>query len=167
MGTVLPPSLMLPESLELRAIAEADLPYLRMLYQQSRAQELSVTPWTAEQIENFLCQQFELQHAHYQANYPGAHWQIIRSHGKDCGRFYWQRTAHALSVIDIIVESSAQRTGIARALFEALFDQAKQCALPVELYVERNNPILAFYQRIGFQLIGEHGPYLQMRTNPL
>jgi hypothetical protein len=55
----------MPDLLDIsyRPISDADLPFLGRLYASTRLEELAVTGWPQEQIDAFLAQQFEAQHA--------------------------------------------------------------------------------------------------------
>ena len=57
------------------------------------------------------------------------------------------------------------RVGMVRALAEVLRgadDERK----PVTLHVERNNRALAWYERLGFTVVEDHGVYLFLRREP-
>jgi ribosomal protein S18 acetylase RimI-like enzyme len=44
--------------------------------------------------------------------------------------------------------------------------EGKAQGLPVRIHVERNNPALRLYRRMGFKKIGETGVYLLMERRP-
>ena len=56
----------------LRPITPEDDAFLAGLYASTRAEELAVTGWSAEQTAVFCRQQYDAQTAHYRENYPGA-----------------------------------------------------------------------------------------------
>ena len=64
----------LPPAYGLKQRSEADMPFLRLLYAQTREDELAPVPWTAQQKEAFLADQFNKQHSHYLQHYPQAQW---------------------------------------------------------------------------------------------
>ena len=47
-----------------------------------------------------------------------------------------------------------------------ILDKATQANLPVRIHVERNNPALGLYHRLGFHEIGDEGVYWLMEWKP-
>ena len=79
--------------LTFRPITDADLPFLARVYAATRAAELAPVPWSQEQKAAFCDMQFRAQHAHYQANYPGADWLVVELAAEPVGRLYIARWA--------------------------------------------------------------------------
>jgi len=137
--------------------------FLFRVYADSRADELAIVPWNAEQKNAFLRMQFSAQHAHYQKYYGAGAFDIVLQDGVPVGRLYIHRTATTIEVIDIALLREHQRKGIGRALLTALLAEASANAQCVELYVEQNNLALHLYTRLGFVQTGTHGIYCSMR----
>ena len=59
----------------------------------------------------------------------------------------------------IVVSPSAKGTGIGRALYESVFEHARQCGaneVTAEINVRPANPSsMAFHERLGFQRLSE------------
>jgi len=147
----------------LRPSTPADMEFLFKVYADTRAEELSVVPWSAEQKNVFLRMQFKAQHEHYQQHYGDAAFDLIVVNNVAVGRLYVQRTAHTLHIIDIALLQEYRRQGIGRGLMTQLLDEARSTDKGVEIFVEQNNPALAFYRKLGFFETGLHGVYFSMR----
>jgi ribosomal protein S18 acetylase RimI-like enzyme len=152
--------------LAFRLITAADLPFLSRLYASTRAEELSVLPWTDEQKAAFLRQQFEAQHAHYQTLYTGADWLIVELAAEPVGRLYIARWAREHRLIDIAFLPQFCGRGFGTALLRDLMDEARAAGKALTIHVEKNNPAMRLYRRLGFAPEGEHGVYDLMRWTP-
>ena len=146
----------------LRPIQDADLPFLAELYASPRAGEMAVVPWSAEAVRDFLQDQFRLQHAHYQANYPDAAFELVLVDGAPAGRRYVGRGSREICLIEISLLPQYKGLGIGRALMAGLVEESDRTGLPIGLHVEMNNPVLAWYGRLGFVAQDTHGIYLHM-----
>jgi ribosomal protein S18 acetylase RimI-like enzyme len=153
--------------LAFRRIAEADLPFLAQLYASTRAEELTAAPWTEEQKVAFLDMQFKAQHAHYQASYPQAEWRVIMRGGEDVGRLYIQRWPSQHRIIDIAFLPEHRGKGLGSALLRDLLDEAAAAGKDVSIHVEKNNPAMGLYRRLGFRIEEDKGVYDLMRWSAL
>jgi ribosomal protein S18 acetylase RimI-like enzyme len=150
--------------LTFRPIGDDDLPFLCRVYAATRVEELAPVPWTAAQKSAFLEMQFRAQHAHYQANYANALWLIIERDSVPFGRLYFVRWPQEHRLIDIAMLPEYRGQGIGTAILHDLFDDAAD--KPVTIHVEKNNPAMRLYTRLGFRAIGEHGVYDLLERRP-
>lgn len=146
----------------LRPITDDDLEFLFQLYASTRAAEKELVGWPDEQWNGFLRMQFHLQHTQYQQNYRNPSFDIIMEAGVPVGRCYVDRRADDYRLIDIAVLPEFQRRGIAGSLVSGLLQEADEHGVPVSLHVERNNPILGYYRKVGFRIEEDKGIYLFM-----
>ena len=149
-----------------RRIGPDDEPFLYRVYASTRTEELAPLDWGAAQKEAFLRMQFNAQHRYYQEQYPDASFQIILADNRPVGRLYVQRFPEELHVIDVALLPEYRRAGIGSALLNDLLAEADQAGLPVRIYVERFNPALHLYHRLGFTVIGDTGVYFHMGRAP-
>lgn len=156
----------LPPGLDLRDRQPADLPGLSLLYAETRADELAATAWPADRVAAFLHQQFQLQHAHYEAHYPGAQWWVLEDGDGLAGRIYLWRQGSDLRLMDIALAGRWRGDGHGGRLLRALLAQADRDAVDVSLHVEVGNPIGPFYERQGFARVEPRGPYWFMVRTP-
>ncbi len=156
----------LPAGHGLRDRTEADLPFLCKLYAQTRDEELRPVPWTPQQKQDFLRDQFEKQHAHYLQHYPRAHWWMITRDGAPVGRLYVEQTASELRIMDVSLVAECRNRGLGGALMRALLRHTDEQALAATLHVEPFNPALRLYERLGFARVETRGVYYFMRREP-
>ena len=149
--------------LTFRPITQADLPFLSRLYASTRTEELSVLDWTQEQKAAFLRQQFEAQHAHYQTYFAGSDFLVIARAGAPIGRLYLAREAKEHRIVDIAFLPEHRRHGLGRALLQDLLDEAAAAQKAVTIHVEKFNPAMSLYRRLGFTAVAEEGAYDLMR----
>ena len=149
--------------LSFRPITTVDLPFLFAVYASTRTEELAPLPWTEAQKTAFLNQQFQAQHADYQRNYSGADWLVVMRIGNGAGRLYVERNAREHSVIDIALLPEHRGRGLGGALMRDLMDEAAAVGKPLSIHVEKFNPALRLYRRLGFQTVEDKGVYDLMR----
>ena len=153
--------------LAFRPIRPEDHDFLRRLYASTREEELAtVADWTAEQKEAFLRQQFEAQHVHYQKYYPEASFDLILEDGEPVGRLYVSRWELEIRLVDISLVPAARGRGLGTALLRDLLAEGEREGKAVSIHVERFNPALRLYRRLGFREIEEKGPYFLMEWRP-
>jgi ribosomal protein S18 acetylase RimI-like enzyme len=153
--------------LRFRPIADPDLPFLMRVYASTRAVELAtVAGWSDEQKAAFLDQQFRAQHAHYQKYYPEADWLLTSHAGEDVGRLYIERWPSEHRLIDITFLPEHRGKGFGEALLRDLLDEAAAADKAVSIHVEKFNPAIRLYRRLGFTVDEDKGVYDLMRWTP-
>lgn len=154
------------QNIILRPISADDMTFLYRVYADTRGDELAVTGWNDAQKEAFLITQFEAQHRYYQEYYAGATFQVILHEGQPIGRLYLAHGPDELRVIDIALLPSYRSQGIGTTILTAILAEGQRLALPVRLHVERFNPALRLYIRLGFRQIADKGMYYLMEHTP-
>ncbi|MAT99588.1 MAG: GNAT family N-acetyltransferase [Anaerolineaceae bacterium] len=152
--------------IQLRPITESDLPFLRRLYGSTRTEELAAVPWSAAEKEAFLDMQFHAQHVYYQEQYAQATFDIIEQDGQAIGRLYVDRRPDDIRIVDIALLPANRKQGIGSMLLSRLLEEGTRAGLPITIHVERFNPALTLYQRLGFQPIDDYGVYLLLAWQP-
>ena len=152
--------------MSLRPATARDRALLARVYAGTREAELAPLPWPEEAKRAFVEQQFSAQDAYYRENYPTASFDVIVADGTDVGRLYVDRREHEIRVIEIAVLPVARGRGIGTALLRALIDESQAARKPLTIHVERQNPALRWYERLGFRAAGETGVYLKMERPP-
>jgi len=140
--------------------------FLYQIYASTREAEMAVVDWTATEKETFLQMQFNAQHTHYQQHFGDANFDLILLDGEPVGRLYLHRRKDEIRIIDIALLPEHQDQGVGSALLRDILDQATQADLPVRIHVERNNPALGLYHRLGFREIGDEGMYRLVEWKP-
>lgn len=150
----------------LRPIQPADMPFLFDVYASTRAEELARVPWPHEAKREFLTQQFNAQHTHYQREFSRAQFDIIELEGRPIGRLYVDRAPEEIQLIDIALLPEHRNRGVGSHLIGKVLNESRASGLPVHIYVERSNPALRLYQRLGFKELSDTGIYLYMEWRP-
>ena len=149
-------------AITLRPIRPDDLPFLSALYASTREQELAGVSWDAAQKAAFLQLQFNAQHAHYQEQFAGAAFDVILVDGQPAGRLYVNRAEDEMRIVDIALLPGYCNRGVGTTLLRGLQSEAAAGGRPLRIHVERFNPALRLYLRLGFSQIVDRGVYLFM-----
>ncbi len=152
---------MLP-SITFRSITQEDEAFLSRLYASTRKEEVAQTGWTDAEQRQFLQMQFQAQHKHYMESFTSASFDILECEGDPVGRLYIDRRQDEIRIIDIALLPEHRGKGIGSALLHDILSEARKADLPVRIHVERNNPALGLYKRLGFREIGDEGVYFLM-----
>jgi len=152
--------------LRFRPITPADQELLFRVYASTREEELSVVEWEPGQKEAFLRQQFEAQHRWYQDNYEGAEFLVILKDEVPAGRLYMVRWEKEIRLVDIALLPEHRGGGVGSAILHEILAEGRAADKPVTIHVERFNPALRLYERLGFVPIEERGPYFLMQRAP-
>lgn len=153
-------------ALSLRPITADDRDLLYRVYASTREEELAGVDWDAGRKAAFLLMQFEAQHSYYQANYPGARFEVILLDGAPAGRLYLDRRAAEIRIVDIALLPAYRRRGLGSALLRAILAAGDEAGLPVTIHVERFNPAMRLYERLGFREVEDKGVYAFMSRPP-
>lgn len=149
--------------LTFRPITDADLPFLKRVYASTRQDELAQIPWPDEQKAAFVDMQFRAQHSHYRLHHADMDWLVIERDNEPIGRLYLERNDHEHSIVDITFLSEHRGQGLGTALLHDLVDEAAAAGKPMAIYVEKFNPAMNLYRRLGFVKVDDHGVYDLMR----
>jgi ribosomal protein S18 acetylase RimI-like enzyme len=144
----------------LRPAGPEDRESLFSVYASTRAEELGGVPWTPGQKEAFLRQQFEAQDQYYREQYRGAAFLVIEVAGAAAGRLYVARWPREIRIMDIALLPAHRRQGLGTAILADLLAEGDAAGKTVSIHVERQNPALGLYERLGFQLVVDRGVYL-------
>lgn len=134
--------------------------FLSRLYASTRADEMAmVVDWNDEQKEAFLRMQFQAQHAWYQEHYVGAQFDLLLVDGAPAGRLYVHRREAEIRLMDISLLPEFRGSGIGTKLLRELMSEAESTGMPLTIHVEKYNPAMRLYLRLGFKPIDDRGPY--------
>lgn len=153
-------------SVRLRSATAEDAEFLATVYASTRAEELAVTDWSAEQKAQFCRQQFTAQDAHYRQHYPTAEFAVIERSGAAIGRLYVDRWEKEIRIMDIVLLPAQRRAGIGTRLLRELQEEARAAAKALSIHVEKFNPARRLYERLGFRVKEDKGVHLLMEWHP-
>ncbi|MEO6686387.1 MAG: GNAT family N-acetyltransferase [Dyadobacter sp.] len=146
------------KTIQLRKIKQDDLSVLREIYGTTRQLEMDRVPhWTDLMKSEFIKQQFQAQHSHYQNNYPEADFWILERNNNVIGRLYVEDNSKqsAIRIIDITLLPEFRGKGSGTGILKDLIQKASDCNLPLSIHVESFNPAKRLYERLGFKMISE------------
>ena len=146
--------------LTLRPATAVDEPFLEKVYAGTRAAELAAVPWTDEQKAAFVQMQFAAQAKHYREHYPDTSFDVILLDAEPVGRLYVARWTDELCIVDISLLPEYCNRGIGTTLLRQLQAEAQGAGTPLRIHVERFNPALRLYERLGFRQVEDWGVYL-------
>jgi GNAT superfamily N-acetyltransferase len=149
--------------LTFRPTTDADLPFLARVFASTRAEELAATSMTAAQKAAFLDSQFRAQHAHFQKHYLQSDRLVVTGGGNDIGRLDIERRPTRHSIIEIALLPECRGRGTGEMLLRDLMDEAAAVGKAVSTYVEKYNPAMRLYRRLGFVTEEDKGVYDLMR----
>lgn len=149
-----------------RPATDDDLGFLALVYASSRLEEVAQSGWPLETQRQFLAHQFDAQHRHYRQHYPAAEWLVIERGGTAAGRLYIEEWPDQIRLIDIALLPDHRGGGAGSAILADLMDMAAAAQKPLTIHVEKNNPAMRLYRRLGFEPIDEHGVYDLMEWRP-
>jgi ribosomal protein S18 acetylase RimI-like enzyme len=113
-----------------------------------------------------LRQQFDAQDAYYRAHYANATFDVIEADGKAAGRLYVARWEDEIRIMDIALLPEYRGNGTGTSLLRRLLAEADAGGKRTTIHVERNNPALRLYERLGFSVVKESGVYLFLERPP-
>ena len=154
------------QGLSFRRFVARDLAFLKSLYASTRADELAQTPWSEAEKEEFLNFQFDAQHRHYMEHYPDADWLIVKLDRTRIGRLYLERWPSQHRIIDISLMGDYRSKGLGAAMMLDVMDEAAEAGKAVSIHVEKNNPAMHLYKRLGFTATEDKGVYDLMIWRP-
>lgn len=155
----------LTDTISLRTAAPDDRVLLRAIYGSTRQHELDRTDWDDRQKEAFIDHQFDAQDEYYKKVYPDSDYDILLYEGQPAGRLYVERhlIPGTIRIVDIALLPDFRNQGIGQIVLNLLQEEAAQTSKSLSIHVERFNPAMRLYERLGFQKIKEtHGVYYLM-----
>ncbi len=150
------------QQITLRPITPQDQDFLYRVYASTRAAELGQVDWDEARKSVFLRMQFNAQHLYYAENYAHAQFQIVLLDGAPIGRLYVDKRAAEIRIVDIALLPKQCGQGIGSHLLLEILAEGQARGVPVTIHVERFNPALRLYERLGFRPVEDKGVYLLM-----
>ena len=149
-----------------RSSKDPDHAFLASVYASTRLEEVASTGWPEAMQRRFLAHQADAQHRHYRHSYPNADWLVIERGGAQIGRLFIDEWPSQIRLIDISLLPASRGVGVGGAILADLQVAARKAGKPLTIHVERNNPAMRLYRRLGFARIDEHGIYDLMQWRP-
>jgi ribosomal protein S18 acetylase RimI-like enzyme len=155
-------SLTSADAVTLRPATGDDREFLVALYGSTREAELSQVMWAEGQREAFVRMQFDAQDTEYRRHNPNGSFDVIEVDGVRAGRLYVDHRPGDIRIVDISLAPGFRGLGVGTRLLEALQAEAAGSGCKLSIHVEIHNPAAELYQRLGFEVVHEHGVYRRM-----
>ena len=139
----------------LRPVRADDEDFLYELYCSTRMIDIGRAGLEPAQQAAILEMQFIGQRMQYEMDFPEADHDIILLKGQPIGRVMVHRTAEQNLGVDIALLPAHRNSGIGGMLINDLLDEARNAGKPFRIHVERLNPAVRLYMRLGFRTVGE------------
>ena len=152
--------------IELLPAEPGDREFLYRVYASTRTEELAVVGWDEAQKDAFLRAQFDAQDRWYRDNYTRATFEVIAVDGEPAGRLYLHRGESEIRIVDIALLPEHRGNGVGSSLLRDLLTEADGAGKRVTIHVERFNPALRLYERLGFAVAVDKGVYLLFEWSP-
>jgi ribosomal protein S18 acetylase RimI-like enzyme len=152
--------------LTFRPVTDDDMPFLARVYASTHKESLAATSLTDVQKTAILLLQFRAHHAHVQQHYPQADLLVVMGGGYDIGRLYLARWPARHGIIDLALLPEYRRHGAGEVVLRDLMDEAAAAGKDVSIHVEKDNPAMRLYRRLGFTTEEDEGVYDLMRWKP-
>lgn len=153
-------------TVDLRPVTAGDRDFLLAVYASTRADELAAVGWTDDQKQAFVRQQFEAQATSYAQHHPEARNDVVVVDGQPAGRLCVDRRPEEIRIVDIALLPAHRNAGIGTGLLRQLMAEASESGRPLGIHVERFNPAMRLYTRLGFRPVTEHGVHVLMEWTP-
>ena len=122
---------------------------------------------TPEQRHALVAMQTRAREQAWRATWPDADCQVIEAGSRGgtqaIGRLRVNRGASGMRLIEIALLPAQRGQGLGTECLRRLLDEACAAGLDLTLEVSADNPVRHLYQRLGFDVVAEHPPYLRMR----
>ena len=110
--------------------------------------------------------QFAAQHQFYQERSTRTDFLIMLRDAVPVGRLSIARWQDEIRMVDIALLPPYRHAGIGTALRRDLLAEAAVAHTPVRIHVEKFNPALRLYERLGFAPIEDKGVYVFLEWSP-
>lgn len=150
----------------LRPATVTDEDFLREVYASTRADELALVEWPDSEKAAFVTMQFAAQTAYYREHYPHGELSVVEVDRESAGRLWVDRRSDEIRIVDIALLPERRGLGVGSMLVRRLLEEAESRGVPVRIHVERFNPALGLYRRLGFTELGATGVHIFMEWVP-
>jgi ribosomal protein S18 acetylase RimI-like enzyme len=146
--------------IELLPVRPDDEEFLYRVYASTRAEELEAVVWDDASKDAFLRAQFAAQDRWYHEHYTRASYQVVVADGEPAGRLYLHRGDTEIRIVDIALLPEHRGKGLGSSVLRDILAEADAAGKRVTIHVERLNPALRLYERLGFSVREDKGVYL-------
>ncbi len=148
--------------LSLRPTGGDDEAFLREVFTATRPDIMGHPGLTDDQKKGLIDMQFNAQDSQYRANYPNCEFMVIERDGQSVGRLYLDEREKEIRIMDIAILPEFRGKGMGTALLKDLIDESTDSGRELTIHVEKANPAMTLYERLGFKAEKEVGLHIFM-----
>lgn len=152
--------------LKVRPSRPEDEPDIRRLFSETEVERLCMRHWGEADRERIIEFQYQARQRHYLDLDLDQKECVIEVDGEFCGRFVLIQDAKELKIADIAILPRWKGMGIGGAIIESIKQEATQTKRPIRLMVERLNPALDLYRKLGFYQTDDLQTHLMLEWKP-
>jgi len=149
-------------SLNNRPVCPEDETFIFHLFASKWVEHLANWDWNLEKKEKFLRLQFQAQQHSYQTQFPNREHRIVLKANKPIGSILIINNADHICLADIDLLPCHRNQGIGTLLIQNLLTEAANSRKSVYLQVEKLNPAIQLYKRLGFMETEDTGTHFVM-----
>lgn len=137
-----------------RPATENDEPFIRRLITETLFYELAAWAWPEPMREQLLEIQYRVKRQGIAASYAAAEVSVIEADAAPVGWIVVASSDADLHIVEIAVLPESRGKGIGAAALRGVMEEADRRSVPVRLTVNKGNPAVRLYERLGFRRTG-------------
>jgi len=146
-------------SVTFRPVHSGDEDFLFAVYASTRAEELAPLTLDENQRESFLTMQFTAQQQDYKRRFPDGDHRVLLLEDLPIGYLHLATSDQEIRILDLALAPEHRNKGLGTRLITDLLKQAAEAQKCVRVYVERFNPAIRLFERLGFSPVGDIGTH--------
>lgn len=151
-------------SVTFRPVHSGDEDFLFEVYASTRAEELAPLTLDENQRESFLKMQFTAQQQDYKRRFPDCDHRVILLGDLPIGHLHLATSDQEIRILDVALAPEHRNKGLGTRLITDLLKQATDAQKCVRVYVERFNPAIRLFERLGFSPVADIGTHYLLES---
>jgi len=151
-------------SIAFKPVLPEDESFLFEVYASTRAEELAPLGLSEDQQASFLTMQFKAQQQDYQKRFPDRDHRVILLGDLPIGYLHLATSDDEIRILDVALKPEHRNKGLGARLMTDLLKQATEAHKCVRVYVERFNPALRLFERLGFACAADIGTHYLLES---
>lgn len=152
--------------INLRPAESSDHPFLLELYTSTRIEEVSARGWDVLQQQAFMRMQYRAQQWQYRGQLNQIEDYLVLEGDQPVGRLLISHERGYIHLADIALLAPYRDKGIGTELIRALQAKAARSGKAIQLNAPELSRAITLFKRLGFEVIGNQGPSLEMEWRP-
>lgn len=151
----------------LKKYSDTDYDFIKDLFFNCKCEEMKVDAPNNLFLNNIINAQFKAQNKFYANLGDSADHYIIMADQTKVGRLIKTDDQVNLHIADITISPGHRKRGIAGNVLKSLIRSANENGKTISLRVNKANPLVGYYSRLGFDVIADEGiRYLMAYKSP-